>query len=108
MGRDQIYEWCCLGYMSMAKFIGNLEREVSPGEGFLCFSVKGEKHSCFGFANFSQQSWASAIPLAKGPEPSYFHLHGHKALAGVLLKDPKLCLRPKAAFPKTVQAQSCY
>lgn len=61
-----------------------------------------------GLQNFSQQTWASATPLAKGPAPSYSHLQRHKALALVPSKGPKLCLRLRATFPKVVEAQSCY
>lgn len=90
---------------------GKIHRELGkrswPRWRLLCFSVKGLKPSCSGFANFSQWSWASAIPLAKRPAPSYSHLHRHKALAVVSFKAPTLCLRPKATFPKAVQAQSC-
>lgn len=72
------------------------------------FQLRERNPLVLGLQNFSQPTWASAIPLAKGPAPSYSRVHRHKALALVPFKAPKLCLRPKATFPKVGQAQSCY
>lgn len=114
----EVLQWVVLfGCISTAKFIGNLEGEVEPGEGFLCFSVKGEKSSCgsakvltigLGFCNpFGQETSTFLLQSPQAQGTCSGPIQSPKTAWGLRLHFPRLCKPSLVARVCLSQYQGC-